>query len=81
MKKKYVYFFGPGGAEGRTDMKALLGGKGANIAEMTNLGIPVPPGFTISTEACNEYFKNNKKYPDGLWDEVEKNLAGLELAI
>ena len=78
MKKKYVYFFGPGGAEGRTDMKALLGGKGANIAEMTNLGIPVPPGFTISTEACNEYFKNNKKYPDGLWDEVEKNLAGLE---
>ncbi len=78
MKKKYVYFFGPGGAEGRADMKALLGGKGANIAEMTNLGIPVPPGFTISTEACNEYFKNNKKYPDGLWDEVEKNLAGLE---
>ncbi|HLA48382.1 MAG TPA: PEP/pyruvate-binding domain-containing protein, partial [Nitrospinota bacterium] len=78
MKKKYVYFFGPGGAEGRTDMKALLGGKGANIAEMTNLGIPVPPGFTISTEACNEYFKNNKKYSEGLWDEVEKNLAGLE---
>jgi len=78
MKKKYVYFFGSGGAEGRTDMKALLGGKGANIAEMTNLGIPVPPGFTISTEACNEYFKNNKRYPEGLWDEVEKNLARLE---
>ncbi|MBI5750172.1 MAG: pyruvate, phosphate dikinase, partial [Nitrospinae bacterium] len=81
MKKKYIYFFGSGGAEGRADMKVLLGGKGANIAEMTNLGIPVPPGFTISTEACNEYFKNNKKYPDGLWDEIEKNLAGLEDAM
>jgi len=56
MKKKYIYFFGSGGAEGRTDMKALLGGKGANIAEMTNLGIPVPPGFTISTEACNRAY-------------------------
>lgn len=76
--KKYVYFFGPGGAEGMAGMKALLGGKGANIAEMTNLNIPVPPGFTISTEACNEYFKNNKKYPDGLWEEVEKNITRLE---
>jgi pyruvate,orthophosphate dikinase len=79
--KKYVYFFGQGGAEGGANMKPLLGGKGANIAEMTNLGIPVPPGFTISTEACNEYFKNNKKYPDGLLDEVEKNLARLEDAM
>ncbi len=79
--KKYVYFFGSGGAEGGANMKPLLGGKGANIAEMTNLGIPVPPGFTISTEACNEYFKNNKKYPDGLLDEVEKNLARLEDAM
>ncbi|OGV97621.1 MAG: pyruvate, phosphate dikinase [Nitrospinae bacterium RIFCSPLOWO2_02_FULL_39_110] len=76
--KKYVYFFGPGGAEGMAGMKALLGGKGANIAEMTNLNIPVPPGFTISTEACNEYFKNNKKYPDDLWEEVEKNITRLE---
>lgn len=76
--KKYIYFFGPGNTEGSADMKQLLGGKGANIAEMTNLGIPVPPGFTISTEACNEYFKNNKRYPDGLWEEIEKNLIRLE---
>jgi pyruvate,orthophosphate dikinase len=59
-------------------MKSLLGGKGANIAEMTNLGIPVPPGFTISTEACNEYFKNDRRYPDELWGEIEENLARLE---
>ncbi|MEK6590904.1 MAG: pyruvate, phosphate dikinase [Nitrospinota bacterium] len=78
MKKKYVYFFGKGVADGRADMKSLLGGKGANIAEMTNLGIPVPPGFTISTEACNEYFKNDRRYPDELWGEIEENLARLE---
>ena len=57
--KKYVYFFSPEGAEGRADMKNLLGGKGANIAEMTNLGIPVPAGFTITTEASIEYYNNN----------------------
>ncbi|MBI4379049.1 MAG: pyruvate, phosphate dikinase [Nitrospinae bacterium] len=78
MKKKYVYFFGKGVADGRADMKSLLGGKGANIAEMTNLGIPVPPGFTISTEACNEYFKNDRRYPEELWGEIEENLARLE---
>jgi len=75
---KYVYFFASNNAEGKADMKNLLGGKGANIAEMTNLGIPVPAGFTITTEACIAYYDNDQKYPSGLWDEVEKNLAKLE---
>jgi pyruvate,orthophosphate dikinase len=76
--KKYVYFFGGGKAEGRADMKQLLGGKGANLAEMTNLGIPVPPGFSISTEVCDQYYKNNEQYPEGLEKEVEENLGKLE---
>ena len=76
--KKYVYFFASNAAEGAANMKNLLGGKGANIAEMTNLGIPVPAGFTITTEACIAYYDNDQKYPSGLWDEVEKNLAKLE---
>jgi len=77
-RKKYVYFFGEGKAEGNAKMRNLLGGKGAGLAEMTNLGIPVPPGFTITTEACNEFYKNNKRYPEGMWDEVEENLSRLE---
>lgn len=77
-EKKYVYFFGNGKAEGRGDMKALLGGKGAGLAEMTNLGIRVPPGFTITTEACIEYYKNDKTYPPGMWDQVLDNLKKLE---
>ncbi|TAL22639.1 MAG: pyruvate, phosphate dikinase [Nitrospirae bacterium] len=76
--KKYVYFFGSGKADGRGDMKDLLGGKGAGLAEMTNLKIPVPAGFTISTEACNEYFKNKKKYPQGMWEQVLANLKKIE---
>lgn len=76
--KKFVYSFAPGGTEGKADMKNLLGGKGANIAEMTNLGIPVPAGFTITTEACVEYYENKKNYPPGLWEEIEKNLSKLE---
>ncbi len=76
--KKYVYFFGEGKAEGNAGMKEFLGGKGANLAEMTNLGIPVPPGFTISAEVCDEYYKNNRNYPEGLKEEVEKNLKRLE---
>ncbi len=76
--KKYVYFFGEGKADGRADMKNLLGGKGANIAEMTNLGIPVPPGFTITTEVCTEYYKNNRRYPAGLNEQVNKALARVE---
>lgn len=76
--KKYVYFFGEGKAEGRGDMKALLGGKGAGLAEMTNLGIPVPPGFTITTEACNEFFRHKQKDPPGMWDQVLKGLERVE---
>lgn len=75
---KYVYFFGDGKAEGTAQMKSLLGGKGANLAEMTNLGIPVPPGFTISTEACIHYYRNKKQYPEGLMGEIEANLSKLE---
>jgi pyruvate,orthophosphate dikinase len=78
MAKKYVYFFGAGKADGRADMKNLLGGKGANIAEMTNLGIPVPPGFTITTEVCTLYYKNNRKYPPELKKQVETALAKVE---
>ncbi len=76
--KKYVYFFGAGKADGRADMKNLLGGKGANLAEMTNLGIPVPPGFTITTEVCTLYYKNNRKYPKELAKQVETALARVE---
>ena len=79
--KKYVYFFGGGKADGRGVMKNLLGGKGAGLAEMTNLKIPVPAGFTITTEACNEYFKAGKKYPTGLWEEVLDNLKKVEKAM
>ncbi len=75
---RYVYYFGEGKAEGRADMKNLLGGKGANLAEMTNLGIPVPPGFTISTEVCDYYYKNGNKYPPELRDEVIENLRRVE---
>jgi len=77
-KQKFVYFFGEGKAEGDAKMKDLLGGKGANLAEMTNLGIPVPPGFTISTEVCAAYYENKQKYPEGLEKEVLDNLARLE---
>lgn len=76
--EKYVYFFGSGKADGKADMKELLGGKGANLAEMTNLGIPVPPGFTIGTNVCAAYYDNKKKYPDGLEAEVLDQLAKLE---
>ncbi len=78
MEKKHVYFFGNGKAEGKAEMKEFLGGKGANLAEMTNLGIPVPPGFTISTEACDIYYRNNQSYPQDIIDQVEANLAKLE---
>lgn len=79
--KKWVYFFGNGKAEGRGDMKDLLGGKGSGLAEMTNLGIPVPAGFTITTEACNAYFTSGKKYPAHLWDQVLENLKKIEKAM
>src|SRR4030043_141617 len=79
--KRYVYFFGNAKAEGTGKMKDLLGGKGAGLAEMTNLKIPVPAGFTITTEACNEYFSNKKKYPPGLWEKVLENLKKVEKAM
>ena len=60
---KYVYFFGAGESDGDATMRTLLGGKGANLAEMSNLGVPVPPGFTISTEVCKLYYENDKQYP------------------
>ena len=75
---KLVYFFGNGEAEGDAKQRDLLGGKGANLAEMTNLGIPVPPGFTIATDVCEAYYSNNKQHPAGLKEEVEANLARLE---
>jgi len=77
-KNKYVYFFGNRAAEGDGSMKELLGGKGAGLAEMTKIGLPVPAGFTITTEVCGEYYKNGKKYPAGLKEEVEKYLKKLE---
>lgn len=78
LAKKDVYFFGSGKADGNAGMKNILGGKGANLAEMTNLGIPVPPGFTISADICDAFYKNNRNYPEGLREEVEKNLRKLE---
>jgi pyruvate,orthophosphate dikinase len=75
---KRVYFFGGGKAEGRADQKLLLGGKGANLHDMTSIGLPVPPGFTITTEACAEYYKLGGKFPPGLMDEVREHLARLE---
>jgi pyruvate,orthophosphate dikinase len=79
--KKYVYFFGGGKADGRGTMKDLLGGKGAGLAEMTYLKIPVPAGFTVTTEACNEYFQAGKKYPPGMWEQVLENLKKVEKAM
>jgi len=76
--QKFVYFFGGGSAEGAASMKPLLGGKGANLAEMTNIGIPVPPGFTISTEVCDVYYKNDRTYPEYVKKEVAANLDRLE---
>ena len=80
-KMKMVYFFGQGKAEGHSKMKELLGGKGANLAEMTNIGLPVPPGFTITTEVCDAYYKSGKKLPAGLTEQIDQTLAKLERAM
>lgn len=77
-KQKYVYFFGGKKAEGKAEMKELLGGKGANLAEMVNIGIPVPAGFTITTEVCTQYYSNKNKYPKELVTEVKLALARVE---
>ena len=81
MAKKYVYTFGGGCTEGDGSMKNLLGGKGANLAEMANLGLPVPPGFTVTTECCVDYFKNGNQLPAGVEDEVKKALTHIEKAM
>lgn len=77
-EEKYVYFFGDGNAEGSAEMRNLLGGKGANLAEMSGLGIPVPAGFTITTEVCTYYYDHDKQYPDALEKQVLDNIAKLE---
>ena len=76
--KKYIYYFGDGKAEGKGHMKELLGGKGAGLAEMTNLNISVPAGFTLSTDACVEYFRRGKTFPSGMWDQVLQCLRKVE---
>jgi pyruvate,orthophosphate dikinase len=79
--QKWVYSFGGGTNEGRADMRNLLGGKGANLAEMSSLGLPVPPGFTITTEVCTAFYANGRKYPDDLEGQIEAALKGIETAI
>ena len=81
MMAKWVYAFGGGNAEGRADMKNLLGGKGANLAEMSSLGLPVPPGFTITTEVCTHFYANGKSYPKDLREQVEAALKKVETTI
>ena len=76
--KKYVYFFAANQSEGKADMKNLIGGKGANLAEMCNIGVPVPPGFTLSTEVCTAYYDNDRNYPAGLKEEVLEAIAKTE---
>ncbi|HKP78250.1 MAG TPA: pyruvate, phosphate dikinase, partial [Phenylobacterium sp.] len=78
VKTRWVYAFGGGSADGDASMKNLLGGKGANLAEMSSLGLPVPPGFTITTEACTHYYANNRDYPAGLKEQVGEGLRKVE---
>ena len=75
---KWVYNFGFGKADGNAEMRDILGGKGANLAEMNKLGLSVPPGFTISTEVCHFYYKNNKQYPKELLGQVEEAISDIE---
>src|SRR5687768_6297431 len=77
---KYVYFFGAGKADGNRTMKELLGGKGSGLAEMTNAGLPVPPGFTISTEVCNIYYREKTKIPAAIDREIDEQVRKLEKA-
>ncbi len=77
---KWVYSFGAGHNEGRADMRNLLGGKGANLAEMASIDLPVPPGFTITTEVCTAFYDNNRKYPEDLKGQVIDALARVEKA-
>ncbi len=76
--RQWVYFFGAGSADGGSELRNLLGGKGANVAEMARLGIPVPPGFTLTTDVCNHFMLNQGAYPEGLRESVETGLERLE---
>ncbi|KAK9933574.1 hypothetical protein M0R45_020767 [Rubus argutus] len=78
---KRVFTFGKGRSEGNKGMKSLLGGKGANLAEMASIGLSVPPGLTISTEACQEYQENGKELPEGLWEEILEGLDYVQNAM
>src|SRR4029078_13007240 len=75
---KYVYTWGAGKADGNGSMKALLGGKGANLAEMTRIKLPVPPGFTITTEVCTYYYANKRTYPASLQAQMNAGIANME---
>jgi pyruvate,orthophosphate dikinase len=81
MTSQYVYYFGDGHAEGNAKMKEILGGKGAGLAEMTNIGVPVPPGFTISTAVCTYFYDHEKSYPPELKAQVEENLKRVEQSV
>jgi len=78
MSEKYVYFFSKEKTDGNKDLKELLGGKGANLAEMSSIGLPIPPGFTVTTEVCDIFYKNNRSYPETIKNEVEENLKEIE---
>src|SRR5687768_12211523 len=78
---QWVYGFGGGETEGRADMRNLLGGKGANLAEMASLGLPVPPGFTITTEVCTHFYQNGESYPADLKDQVQTALTRIEASV
>src|SRR6476660_3342606 len=78
--KKHVYFFGSGKADGNRNMKDLLGGKGSGLAEMTNAKLPVPPGFTITTEVCTIYYEQKAKIPPAIDRQIDENLKKLEKA-
>ena len=78
MSTKWVYFFGDGQTDGQQQDRNLVGGKGANLAEMVHLGIPVPSGFTITTEACTAFYANGEKWVDGLEEQIKENIARLE---
>ena len=79
--RRHIYWFGAKRADGRADMKALLGGKGANLAEMARLGLPVPPGFTISTDVCTYYYARGSSYPSGLKEQARAALARIEKTV
>ncbi|MCW8798986.1 MAG: pyruvate, phosphate dikinase, partial [Prosthecochloris sp.] len=80
--KQYIYSFTEGSAEGDATMKNLLGGKGANLAEMANIGLPVPPGFTLSTEVCTYYYDHSQTYPEGLFEQdIPDALEKIETAL